>query len=107
MNYLKTNVMELDGLCITVKKKKNNFNIQISKDLLLSKSGYFEEISQIITRINEESLHGSFYFYDGKLTFQMLLHEQLNEKSLKKKLNMAIATFDSILKMMEVFLSEK
>lgn len=103
MNYLSTNVLELDGFVISVKKKKDNFNIQISKEILPSTGRTFEEINQLVTNINEESLHGSFYFCDGKLTFQMLLHEHLNEKSLKKKLNMAIATFDSILNMMEVF----
>ena len=107
MNYSKTNMMETNGLILTVKKKKNVYNIQISKKLPLLSKENFEEINQIITTINEESLHGSFYFCDGTLTFQMLLNEYLNEKSLKSKLNISIAAFESILKLLEVKFYEK
>ena len=103
MNYLTANVLEIDDFTITVKKKKDRYNIQISRQLLHTT----EEIHRIIHQINEESVLGSFYFYDGTLTLQILLNEKLNEKSLKAKLITGIAAFESFERLLEVKRNEK
>ena len=106
MNYSTTNATQNNGLSIIVKRKKKTFNILLSKKILFLTKDNFELIHHILTEINEESLHGSFYFCDGTLTLQMLLSEKLTEKTLKQKLNIAIASFESITNMLEVITHE-